>query len=111
MSVKLLRPVATILLVLCCLEVASAKIVRLRCMWRDDPATTMVIGWDQITGSNPVLHYGLRDGGKNPGAYSNSIKPARTQDAKGMRNHFARLSTCNPIPSTILSSKIRKAAV
>ncbi len=96
MSVKLLRPVATLLLVLCCLEVAFAKIVRLRCMWRDNPATTMVIGWDQITGGNPVLHYGLQDGGKNPSAYSNSVKPARTQDAKGMRNHFARLSNLQP---------------
>ncbi len=96
MSVKLLRPVATILLIVCSLEVALARIVRLRCMWRDDPATTMVIGWDQVTGGNPVLHYGLQDGGKNPRAYGNSIKPARTQDAKGMRNHFARLSNLQP---------------
>lgn len=96
MSVKLLRLVATVLLVVCVLETALAKIVRLRCMWRDDPATTMVIGWDQITGANPVLHYGLQDKGKNPGAYGKSIKPARVQEAKGMRNHFARLTNLQP---------------
>lgn len=69
-----------------------ARTGRYRCMWRDNPSTTMVIGWDQRSGSNPKVFYGTKNCGKNLSAYQGSAIPSRTTDAKGMRNNFVRLS-------------------
>lgn len=69
---------------------------RLRCMWRDDPATTMVIGWDQVLGTNPILFYDTRDGGRLTQHYRYKQRPDRTQRAKGMKNHFVRLRGLQP---------------
>jgi len=77
-------------------DIPSGKVIRLRCMWRDDPATTMVIGWDQITGRDPILYYGEKDMARNFSGYPYSQKPDRIQDAKGMRNHFVRLQNLKP---------------
>ena len=74
----------------------SAYSDRFRAMWRDDPSTTMVIGWDLITGTNPVLYYDLEDHGRNPIAYKLSRRPDRVVGAKGMNNHFARISGLKP---------------
>ncbi len=69
---------------------------RLRCTWREDPSTTMVIGWDQVNGQNPVLYYDLADQGRNAVAYRLSKRPDRILPAKGMNNHFVRLSGLKP---------------
>jgi hypothetical protein len=69
---------------------------RLRCTWRADPATTMVIAWDQVTGENPVVYYDNMDHGRNINAYKFSRRPDRIAAAKGMNNHFARLSGLKP---------------
>lgn len=73
-----------------------AKTSRYRAMWRKDPATTMVIGWDQVSGSNPVLRYDTKDYGNNPDAYQFSQQPDRIVKAKGMNNHFVRLENLQP---------------
>ncbi len=75
---------------------ALAIVDRFRCTWREDPSTTMVIGWDQVTGVNPVLYYDLVDQGRNYNAYKLSRRPDRVVAAKGMNNHFARLSGLKP---------------
>lgn len=75
---------------------AFAKVKRLRCMWRDDPSTSMVIGWDQVNGSNPVLHYGTSDQGTNPQAYPKQQTPDRISKYKGQNNHFVRLKGLTP---------------
>lgn len=69
---------------------------RLRCSWRADPSTTMVIGWDQVTGENPIVYYDIMDHGRNINAYKFSRRPDRVVAAKGMNNHFARLSGLKP---------------
>lgn len=74
----------------------NAKTGRYRCMWRDDPATTMVIGWDQISGINPVVYYDTKDQGRNVSAYKSSKRPLRPIQAKGMSNHFVRLTNLKP---------------
>ncbi len=76
-----------------------AETQRFRCMWRDDPSTTMVIGWDQVSGGNPVLYYGPIDNGSNYTAYPKSRKPDNVVMSKGMNNHFVRLSGL--IPNTV----------
>ncbi len=74
----------------------SAKADRFRCMWRADPSTTMVIGWDQVSGASPVLYYGLVDYGNNVENYSFKQSPDKIVKFKGMNNHFVRLEDLEP---------------
>lgn len=67
-----------------------------RCMWRQDPATTMVIGWNQISGHSPVLLYDEADHGDDAIAYTFSQKPDKIVNSKGMNNHFVRLKYLLP---------------
>ncbi|HRJ16258.1 MAG TPA: fibronectin type III domain-containing protein, partial [Saprospiraceae bacterium] len=69
---------------------------KIRCTWRDNPATSMVIAWDQVQGANPVVYFDVVDQGRNFNAYKLSRKPDRVIFAKGMNNHFVRLSGLQP---------------
>jgi len=73
-----------------------AKTDKYRCMWRNDPATTMTIGWNQVSGANPTLYYDIYDHGVDAQAYSWSQNPDRTVKAKGMNNQFVRLNGLQP---------------
>lgn len=75
---------------------AAARTARYRAMWRDDPATTMVIGWDQLSGATPSLVYDVVDHGDNVAAYRFKQAPDRIVQAKSMRNHFVRLAGLQP---------------
>ena len=77
---------------------AKAKADKLRCMWRDDPSTTMVIGWDQLSGNAPEICYGVIDGGADTDFYPDCHTDIEVLPFKGMNNHFARLS--NLVPDT-----------
>ncbi len=63
---------------------------------RDDPATTIVIGWNQISGSNPRVYYGTTDFGTNYSSYPFSMAPTKAVSYKGMNNNFARLTGLQP---------------
>lgn len=65
-------------------------------MWRNDPATTMVVGWNQISGERTVLYYDTQNKGGNPLNYTHSQKADRIVEAKGMKNHFVRLTGLQP---------------
>ncbi|NJL77106.1 MAG: hypothetical protein HC892_20925 [Saprospiraceae bacterium] len=73
----------------------AGKSDKFRCTWRDDPATTMVVGWNQITGSNAVLYYDVANRGSNSN-YTFSQKPDVAVGAKGMNNLFVRLKGLKP---------------
>lgn len=73
-----------------------ASTARYRLTLRSDPATSIVVGWDQTSGSNPVVYYGTVDYGTNWSAYPNSKTPSRVVSSKGMNNHFARLTGLQP---------------
>ncbi|MCP4442015.1 MAG: metallophosphoesterase family protein [Aureispira sp.] len=75
---------------------ASALSNRFRCMIRNSPATTMTIGWNQVSGSSPRVFYGTLDNGQEADRYTNHVSPQRIVHAKGMHNHFARLSNLKP---------------
>ena len=77
-------------------SILEAATARYRCMWRDNPSTYMVSGWDQVSGSNPVLYFGTVNHGKKTAAYPNSAKPAHTVTDKAMNNHFVRLKGLKP---------------
>ncbi len=75
---------------------ANAATDRYRCMWRDDPATTMVIGWDQVSGTSPSVLYDVVDNGQRAALYKNTARPSFVIPAKGMNNHFVRLTGLKP---------------
>lgn len=74
----------------------EAKALRFRAMWRDDPATSMVIGWDQVSGSTPMIHYDEVDNGLKAEAYRIKRKPDHVVVSRGLNNHFARLTGLKP---------------
>jgi hypothetical protein len=80
------------LLALSVLGPLSAKTARYRLMVRGNPAQEMVVGWDQLSGKDPVLYYDTRDHGEQWSKYRFQKKTDRTVSAKGMQNCFARLS-------------------
>jgi hypothetical protein len=75
---------------------AGAATDYFRLSWRDDPSSTMVVGWRQNGGSSPVVHYGTTDQGTNYASYPLTATPARTTTAKGMTHSFARLTGLTP---------------
>ncbi len=84
-----------IFLIIFCLEL-SAKSERFRCIIRDEPSTSICIGWDQTSGSMPRLYFSSDDYDTNIKLYQQSIAPQRTIQSKGMNNHFVRLSNLKP---------------
>src|SRR5688500_7184488 len=72
--------------------ISAAEHGRYRLTWRDDPTSTMVIGWEQTGGLNPKVHWDSVDHGTDPAAYANSRGPDRVEQELGMSNHFVRLS-------------------
>jgi len=67
-----------------------------RIMWRQDPATSMVIGWNQVSGNNATVYYDVIDRGTNINNYSFSKTVDRSINTKGMNNRFARLTNLQP---------------
>ena len=98
------RPLLTLFIALCFAWALKAHTGRYRCTWRTDPATTMVIGWDQVSGDSPVLFYDVVDFGTQVAAYRNKQQPDRIIVSKGMNNHYVRLSGLRP--STVYYFKI-----
>jgi hypothetical protein len=92
-SVQLIVTLLLLFLTPLLLEATSG---RYRCMWRTDPATSIVIGWDQISGDAPVIYYDVIDFGRQVTAYRKNQQPDRIIVAKGMNNHFVRLSNLQP---------------
>lgn len=62
----------------------------------DDPATTMTIGWNQISGHSVALFYDVVDHGTDAKSYSDFQLPDRTVFYKGMNNYFVRLTDLAP---------------
>ena len=75
---------------------ASANTSKYRLTLRDNPSTTIVIGWDQTSGSSPKVYYGTTDHGTNYSSYSSNRSPDRTVSYRGMNNNFARLTGLQP---------------
>ncbi len=67
-----------------------------RLIVRDDPATTMTIGWNQISGTNPQVYYDTIDHGSDYSLYAFSKSVDRTVSYRGMNNNYARLTGLIP---------------
>ncbi len=74
----------------------STSTEKYRLTWREDPSTTMVIGWNQVRATNPVVHYGPTDFGLNYSSYPLSKTVDRTVSSKGMDNRYVRLTGLQP---------------
>ncbi|MGB0974108.1 MAG: fibronectin type III domain-containing protein [Flavobacteriaceae bacterium] len=77
-------------------NVLLASNSRYRIILTDDPATTIMIGWDQNSGTNPIVHFGTTDYGTTWGNYPTSKSVDRTVSYKGMNNNFAKLTGLTP---------------
>ena len=84
-----------LLLCLLCSSLA-AKTARYRLTILENPAQQMVVGWDQVSGRDPVLYYDTQDFGDQWSKYRNPKKPDRAVASKGMNNFFVRLSDLRP---------------
>jgi hypothetical protein len=68
-----------------------------RASYRDDPSTTIVIGWSPDgTSSNAQVYYGKEDFGTTHTLYPFSHGIDRTVDHQGITNNFARLTGLEP---------------
>lgn len=76
-----------------------AKSSKFRCMWRDNPATSMVIGWDQESGSSPLVFFDTKDHGNEVSKYRFQKKTDSVVSFHEMNNNFARFN--NLLPNTV----------
>lgn len=89
------------ILMLCALwsTTCLAEVDRLRASLRTDPATSIVIGWDQVSGSNALLFYDTQSHRGNAPAYSFQQGVDVENDYAGMQNKFVRLEDL--VPNTV----------
>ena len=70
-----------------------------RASYRDDPSTTIVIGWcdnGASTSTNAKVYYGETDNGTNYGLYTFNHGVDRTQSAYSLNHYFSRLTGLKP---------------
>ena len=67
-----------------------------RLSYNGDPATTMVVGWSQNGGSNPIVYYDTIDHGTNWANYAFNHGVDRSTSQQGMDHKFARLTSLTP---------------
>ena len=75
---------------------ATALSDKFRCMWRDDPSTTCIIGWNQASGNNPIIYFDVTDQKQIAAKYATQQKPDKVVLVKGMNSYFARLKGLKP---------------
>lgn len=86
----------TYLLLLLSISLGFADNDKYRIMIMDDPSTTITIGWNQISGTSPVVYYDTMDHGTDHTLYAYTKTVDRTVSFKGMDNRFARLTGLTP---------------
>lgn len=87
---------ATLFILCICSLLSFGNNDKYRLIITDDPSTTIMIGWNQISGTSPTVYYGTTDFGTTWGSYPNSKTVDRTISYKGMTNTFAKLSGLTP---------------
>lgn len=61
--------------------------------FRDDPATTLVVGW---SGDGGTVHYDVVDHGTNHNSYAFNHPSDRSLNHKGQNRHYSRLTGLSP---------------
>ena len=91
----------TLILLLICsssflVQESYATTRRYRIMWNDDPATTMVVGWEALSGTRHFVYYDVVDHGVDTALYSNRQGVTFANTHRGMDNRFAKLTGLSP---------------
>ncbi|WP_405570963.1 fibronectin type III domain-containing protein [Winogradskyella sp. Asnod2-B02-A] len=86
----------TYLILLMSISIGFANNDKYRIMIMDDPSTTITIGWNQTSGTSPIVYYDTIDHGTDHTLYTNTKSVDRTESFKGMDNRFVRLSGLTP---------------
>lgn len=87
---NLLRTSSLILILCCCFFMElQAQVKWLRATYRDDPATTIALGWSGVVGT---VYYDTIDHGANYALYTNNKTTDRSTSHKGESHFFARLT-------------------
>ncbi|MEO1260927.1 MAG: fibronectin type III domain-containing protein [Bacteroidota bacterium] len=73
-----------------------SKAERFRVVWQTNPSTSAVIAWDQSSGENPTFHMDINNYGDDAESYAVKRKADHVLRAKGMNNHFVRLTGLIP---------------
>lgn len=76
-----------------------SKTGRFRLVWKNAPSTSIIIGWDQISGKDGKVFFDTSPKGKFPTKYGFSKNPDNIVPYKGMNNHFVRLEGL--LPNTV----------
>jgi len=63
-----------------------------RLILTNDPASTITIGWNQTSGTDPIVYYDTIDHGNNYPLYAFTNGVDRSVSYRGMNNRFARLT-------------------
>lgn len=90
------RVVIVLFALMLCAGQALGESSKFRLTVRDDPASTVVIGWCQDSGEDAAVHYGPEDQGQDADAYPHTHEPDEHADYKGLKHRFARLSDLEP---------------
>jgi len=77
-------------------EYALSSVDKIRLSWNDSPATTLTIGWDQVSGENPIVYYGTKDKGRKWKRYKSSMAPSREISHLNMNTKFSDISGLLP---------------
>ncbi len=91
--ILVLKKIAFILLSVLFVHQAFAQPKWIRATYRDDPSTTISLGW---SGSSGTLYYDTVDQGTNYAAYTMSKTVDRTTSHKGNSHYFVRLTNLQP---------------
>ncbi|HUF61274.1 MAG TPA: NPCBM/NEW2 domain-containing protein [Verrucomicrobiales bacterium] len=75
---------------------AEAATKHYRLMWKEDPATTMVVGWTQAGGILPAVHYGEEDFGEDWERYPLQAEPEHVTKHLDLDHCFVRLRGLKP---------------
>lgn len=74
----------------------KATTARYRIMFNTNPSSEITIGWDQVSGTTPVVYYGTTDFGTAWASYPNQKAVDRTITYRQMNNNFVRLTGLLP---------------
>lgn len=75
------------------------KAERFRAILRDNPASSIIIGWDQVSGENAVLYYSMIDLHGEVEKFPYKAELSKSSNFKGMTNNFVHLQGL--VPNTV----------
>jgi hypothetical protein len=70
-----------------------AKVEFVRAMFNSDASSAFTVGWNQVSGTNPVFYYDTDTLNKD---FRNKLEISSSNEGKGLKSFFVRLKKLNP---------------